>query len=126
MPAPKRMAHRLEDVDPGIARVVAWLRDAGFDTTDSGDGVTKIAQGFTPEDDGVLETAHVHMTVPPGQLITQADRLALLVRAKLAGVVLPNGALAIDAVIIDATYMPLEAVAVLTLFGMSDAELRDN
>jgi hypothetical protein len=122
----RRMSNSLADADPGIRRVVAWLRDEGFETTDSGDGVTKIAQGFTPENDGVLDVAHVHMVVAPAQLIGEADRLARLVRAKLAGVRFPNGADAIDAVIVDATYMPLEGVAVLSLFGVSDAELRSN
>lgn len=31
--------------DPGIRRVVAWLRERGFKTTDSGDGVTKPSAG---------------------------------------------------------------------------------
>ncbi len=113
------MSNRLEDVDPGIARVVAWLRAAGFDTTDSGDGVTKLAQGFTVED-GVLETPHVHMMVEPGRMVEESDRLAALVQA--LGIPLTSEDWT-AMVLVDATYHPLEKVAVLSLFGLGDALL---
>jgi hypothetical protein len=45
-----------EDLDPGIREVVRMLRDAGFNTTDSGDGVTKVALGH----EGVMTVPHVH------------------------------------------------------------------
>lgn len=35
----------LDTIDPGVRRLVRWLRAMGFDTTDSGDGVTKPAAG---------------------------------------------------------------------------------
>lgn len=41
------------DLDPGIRAVVLRLRSAGFETTDSGDGVSK------PVDERVFEVPHV-------------------------------------------------------------------
>lgn len=32
-------------LDPGVRRLVMWLRAQDFKTSDSGDGVTKIADG---------------------------------------------------------------------------------
>ena len=34
-----------DDLDPGIVKLVRALREAGFETTDSGDGVSKGADG---------------------------------------------------------------------------------
>jgi hypothetical protein len=67
----------LAGIDPGVKRLVAWLRVRGFNTTDSGDGKTKLAQGFT-EDDGVCAYPHVAIKVRPAKLIDEADRLAIL------------------------------------------------
>jgi hypothetical protein len=39
-------AFDINELDHGIRCTVAWLRARGFDTTDSGDGKAKFAQGF--------------------------------------------------------------------------------
>jgi hypothetical protein len=70
-------ADMLSGIDPGVSRLVKWLRDSGFHTTDSGDGKTKLAQGFT-EDDGVCPYAHVVISIKPAKLVSEADRLAAL------------------------------------------------
>lgn len=56
-----------EALDPGIRRTVRWLRSLGFETTDSGDGVTKPAMGLT-WDDGVRD--HPHVIIVPRQEYT--------------------------------------------------------
>lgn len=110
-----RMASGLEGVDPGIRRVVAWLIAHDFTTTDSGDGKTKIAAGFSVADDCVLDFPHVHMTCARESLIVEADRLA--------GLVIAAGVKLTEDVRIEACYLPIERIGVLSLFGVSDAEL---
>lgn len=48
----------IEALDPGIRRTVLWLRQMGFETTDSGDGRSK------PKDEEVEPYPHVHMVLP--------------------------------------------------------------
>lgn len=61
------------ELDPGIRDVVRVMREAGFDTTDSGDGVSK------PKDDMcVLEYPHVFAVTEPARMVPEADRLAAL------------------------------------------------
>ena len=45
-------------LDPGIREVVRLLRGWGFNTTDSGDGVSKLKRD--PDMEGVLPVPHVH------------------------------------------------------------------
>jgi len=47
-----------DEIDPGIRDVVRRLREAGYNTTDSGDGVTKFAEGGEAMD-CALPYAHV-------------------------------------------------------------------
>jgi len=66
----------LSSIDPGIRRLVALLRAHGFETTDSGDGVTK------PADERALDIPHVFSVVADRhQLIAEADRLVAVLRA---------------------------------------------
>ena len=86
----------LAGLDPGIRVLVWFLRSHGFDTTDSGDGVSK-----DPDPTEVWPAPHVHMQVPnmefPGArqmsrdtqpviratfAITQAQRLHSLLRSE--------------------------------------------
>ena len=41
------------DLDPGIRDLVVYLRSCGFETTDSGDGVSK------PDDERVFQVPHI-------------------------------------------------------------------
>ncbi len=67
----------LDGIDPGVRRLVAWLRANGFNTTDSGDGKTKFAQGFTTED-GVCEWPHVVIVFDKHEFVAEVDRLGTL------------------------------------------------
>jgi hypothetical protein len=64
-----------EELDPGIRDVVKVLRENGFYTTDSGDGVSKT------ERDGVIDFPHVVMLPDEGDTtgIATADRLLKVV-----------------------------------------------
>lgn len=56
---------------PGIRRTVALVRSWGFETTDSGDGVTNVQAGM----EEAMTRPNVYMTVLPSCLIAEADRL---------------------------------------------------
>lgn len=59
-----------DELDPGIRELVRQLREAGWNTTDSGDGVSK------PVDERVFDTAHVVIFLEPQEdLVLQADVL---------------------------------------------------
>lgn len=64
-----------EQLDPGIRETVRFLRDHGFHTTDSGDGVTK------PEDERVFHRPHVVSVVDPEVLVERANYLLWLLRS---------------------------------------------
>lgn len=59
-------------LDPGIRDVVVLLRSNGFDTTDSGDGVSK------PPEGRVFDFPHVAVVTSPALLVFEAERLAAL------------------------------------------------
>lgn len=63
----------IDALDPGIRDLVIALNDAGFQTTDSGDGVSK-AEDIENED--ALPWAHVSIRVHPEDMIEEADRLS--------------------------------------------------
>lgn len=96
-------------LDPGIRETVRWLRDRGYSTTDSGDGVTKreaIAAGEA------LDEPHVFMVVKPSEMVRSARTLR--VHLKMRGV--PHR--------IEASYEPESDVSILMLFGVNDETLR--
>ena len=61
-----------DDLDPGIRRTVHWLRAHGFETTDSGDGVSKTQAIFDGE---ALDVPHAFMKLLPAALVTESMRL---------------------------------------------------
>lgn len=65
----------INELDLGIRDTVAFLRDNGFDATDSGDG--------TKADDMkcALPVPNIAIVTTPAKLIAEADRLAQLVLA---------------------------------------------
>jgi hypothetical protein len=68
-----------EKLDPGIKDTVLWMRDNGFKTTDSGDGVSKL----NSEDTYALDYAHVFSIVEDAtQLCSEVDRLGDLAKGK--------------------------------------------
>lgn len=91
----------LEEVDTGVRQLVTWLRAMSFDTTDSGDGVSK------PAAERTLDVPHVFMV---GHVATVLQR-----RLAIAGHDPKPGR-------IQYTYDPADNVHVVALY-MSDAEL---
>ena len=101
----------LNVLDQGIQQTVAWLREQGFETTDSGDGATK---SELIEDGEALDVPHVFMRVDdPLMLIAESQRLAALVCAKGLG----------EECSIEASYSPLDGVSILALMGVDDCAL---
>lgn len=99
-------------LDPGIRETVRRLRDAGFDTRDSGDGVTKLAAGWE-----ALDFPHVVIRCEPAQVVAEARRLHTFVTEH--GIcVEPVGH---SSVWIEASYDPVNDIATIMLAGMSDA-----
>jgi hypothetical protein len=103
-------------LDPGIRETVKWLRGHFFQTTDSGDGVSKaelIASGYA------LDFPHVMMTAPRLTMSQAAYDLFRLL--KLRGVLcVPHGK---EGPHISATYDPADGSAVIVLTGVNDALL---
>jgi hypothetical protein len=64
---------QIADADPGIRERLARIINAGFVTTDSGDGVSK------PSDERALNVPHVVVTCAAGALIPTAEALDALV-----------------------------------------------
>lgn len=108
--------------DPGVRRLVGWLCGHGFHTSDSGDGKTKLEQGFA-EDDGVCPFAHVAICVEPADLVSEADRLARLLWDEHeieVEATPPEG----DPPHVDASYCPATKTAMIVLLHVDDSMLR--
>lgn len=116
------MLDLIETLDPDIRHTVQWLREHGFQTTDSGDGVSKF-QGGAP-DTCALPFPHVAIVVSPDQLQREADRLFYLIESSGIDV---HATLADDPSIpvvnIEATYYPRESIAMILLTGVSDKDI---
>lgn len=97
-------------LDPGIRRTVTWLRSLGFETTDSGDGASKVG-----EMECAVDFPHVHMLGTTfGGLIDTAKRLREACR---------SANLPIESGTIQATYDPFDGSAVVSLYGIDDAKI---
>lgn len=59
---------------PGIRDLVKELREARFDTCDSGDGVTNVEMGM----EGAQEERHIYMMVTLDNMVEETKRLAKL------------------------------------------------
>lgn len=126
-----------DNLDPGIRRLVRLLIDHGFDTTDSGDGVSKFdAEGKPlpgwesddPSFEWVSRTPHVYMRTEPDALASECDRLLRVLFD--AGVKVKSIGLTDDAPNIQGTYDPTirdfhngRRYAIIALTGVSDADL---
>jgi hypothetical protein len=99
----------MDDLDPGICKTVNLLCAAGFDTTDSGDGVSK------PDMACALPYPHVFAIVDPARMVEEAQRLLDLVSC-YADMNLPGRA-------VEVSYSPIDGVAVLMLIGLRDEDI---
>jgi hypothetical protein len=111
-----------EQLDPGIRRLVAWLRENGFRTTDSGDGKTKLDAGFT-EEDGVSAYPHVAISVAPSKLVREANRLADLLYSVHRVLVCPTPPEPNGDPDLDAFYNVADRRAMMVLMHVDDSKL---
>ena len=108
-----------DDINPGIARTVQWLRAHGFATCDSGDGATHAHACDR-------DHAYVVMRVDGLAIITESLRLCALLRAVSIEVV-PQ-ALAFDdggliAPCVQSSYDPADGIALIDMMGVRDSML---
>lgn len=92
-------------LDPGIRETVKFLRSHDFETTDSGDGVSK------PKVGRVFDFPHVFMQCRAEDMIAESGRLRRVVEDRI-GRDLEQGQ-------IQATYDPVSNVALLMLAGVT-------
>lgn len=105
-------------LDPGIRNVVLWLRELGFNTTDSGDGRTKIELIASGD---ALAFPHVFMRVEEYHAIRmdqRADDLARHLRDRgiEPGPNYPD-------LQVELSYSPFDQVGILALYGLDDEGL---
>lgn len=94
-------------IQPRMRQTVRWLRSMGFDTCDSGDGVTNVEAGM----EDALEMPHVMMTVKKANMIYEADRLYhACLETKIHGK-------------IEASYDPEDESAIIILYDVTDEML---
>ena len=112
-----------DELDKGIRDTVMWLRENGFDTTDSGDGVSKATE--QPDMTFVMEYPHVAMKVEPSRMYAEADRLwdlltdtgiDVFATTEVDGQEMP-------VVSVEATYFPASQSALILLTGVNDKML---
>lgn len=92
-------ANIVRALDEGVRDLVVWLRAQGFETTDSGDGVSKPPVGR------VFDVPHVFIRVAPDDLFSETARLVRAF-AERGG----------EEPTIEATYRPADGVALVGLF----------
>ena len=108
-------------LDAGIRGVVMLLRSRGFETCDSGDGVSK-----APDGDCVIEHPHVFMQFKPDKVWNGAEVLALMMA--FAGVDLvpfkpPGEAYAPHEAVLEVNVVWGSDVALIGLHHLNDADL---
>lgn len=104
-------------VNPGVQRLVGWLRSKGFDTTDSGDGVTNVAAGI----EYALDFPHVAIAVNKDRMVQEADALADLLAEHGIPIHMNHYE---ERPWIDATYCPGDQTALIFLNHVSDKDLK--
>lgn len=97
-------AFRIDWCDPGIRDLVARLRDAGYQTTDSGDGVSK------PDVGRVLDIPHVFIRLGNDEDLGHRARC-------LMGKMESWGYRAADGWHVEATYSTADGIAMLAALG---------
>lgn len=99
-----------EDLDPGIRRFVVLLREAGFDTTDSGDGVSKSEAG----DAETLDFPHVAISSSLATLFADCDRILAFMRTLN---------IKVGPAQIEGSYDPAQEGALIMVTSIDDAAL---
>lgn len=106
--------HYVDGVDAGVSNLVALLRLHRFDTTDSGDGVSKLAS-----DPDALPYPHVFIIHRDAEtLVAEAKRLLRVVTQWKSTKTFAEGQA------IEANFSPVDGVCVLSVLGVSDKDLK--
>lgn len=100
-------------LNPGITKIVALLQANGFNTVDSGDGET---HDFECD----REYGYVAMTVPPEDMVEEANRLRDLLGANGIAVHITNDQ---EKPCIQASYDPVNGLALIDLEYVHDKML---
>jgi hypothetical protein len=96
----------VDEIQPTMQQTVAWLNQMGFQTTDSGDGASNEGMGCE------ISRPHVFMQSQWHTVIHDATLLQMLAKAYWAdGVELK----------VEASYDPGDGIAILSLWGVTDA-----
>ena len=102
----------IEGLDSGIRQTVEWLRAHDFETTDSGDGVSK------PDMECALDCPNVFMVVVPDSMINESLRLLTLLQERGIDPRAPGSEVSVEA-----SFDPANGLAILSLLGVDDAML---
>lgn len=112
------------ELDPGVRRTVRWLRSLGYETCDSGDGVTKKPDGWM-----VRDYPHVTMRVYASDLVALADDMHVRLEvagfkvAPVGGHVMNRDGEVVPCVYIQANYDPANGIGFLEVAGLHDGLL---
>lgn len=110
------------DLDPGIRQTVHFLREQGFETSDSGDGVSKFDSDGQPlpfwESIDLIPEAHVAIICAPENLISESQRLYTV----LSHVGISFSETTEGSPLIQGTYNPCETppIGLILLTGVCD------
>ena len=102
------------NLNPNIARLVSWLNDKGFETTDSGDGMTH---------DFECDRAYAYVVIlldGPDKIRSESKRLYRLLRSEGVEFDPMNGPF------IQANYSPLDEYTFLEVCGIKDGDIWPN
>ena len=102
-------------LNPGVVRTVQWLNENGFETCDSGDGVT---HDFECD----RHYPYVVIITDPARLAADADRLLALLRTRIRVDALAEDSPE-DAVNVTATYDPADGFAIIEIANVTDRVL---
>lgn len=107
-----------DELDPGIREVVRFLNEAGFTTTDSGDGVTK-----PPDEDCVIPVPNVHIPVPATVAVAESHKVMQLLEG--CGVMFDPTHPDDPEPSIQLTYSPTDETAIVSVYGLNDSLLEE-
>jgi hypothetical protein len=103
-----------ELLTPGVRRLVNTLRALGWETTDSGDGITNPAAGMWD----TLDYPHVFIKLHPNQDVREAAHRM----KRHAAAIFCDG----KRPTIEATYSPIDGVSMVMLAHLGDSDMRES
>ena len=107
-----------ENLNPGIVQLVKLLNDAGFGTTDSGDGETH-------DHDCDRDHGYVVIMTDSANLVTETDRLkTVLEQAGILVVPQDMGRPEVGCCYVQAMYCPADGFAIIDVMHVHDRMIR--